>query len=376
MMIMNKEKKSFWIKNEDQKGRFSNGGIDTFDQGKSYVGIRIQQGVPLLDRDWNESDDLMRYQLFNILKYYVGNCSPDDGFLITGVPPDGQGAFDFEIGAGRMLAMGIEAFNNGIGPNEKPTTYLNQFNKDPDSSQAKWPEKNDKTSEVWIYLDAWIVEINSVDDPDLENKIDVDVETCVRHKVEWSVRVRGSRDLELEDYHCYANLAMVKRNNEDKLTVTDRRGKLPWLEIWEDKQGPFLEKHDYIEWQKSEFQLMGFLITGVPPDGLGVVDFNIGAGRRMLAKGVEAVNNDLSTTYQGQKNKDPGYSQAEWPDKNSERWIYLDAWIGGTGDQHNVEWSVRVRNTEELKGEDDHYYSDLALVTRNEEGKLTVTDKR
>jgi hypothetical protein len=254
MMIMNKDKKSFWIKNEDQKGRFSNDGIDTFDQGKRYVGIRIQQGVPLLDRDWNESDDLMRYQLFNILKYYVGNCSPDDGFLITGVPPDGQGAFDFEIGAGRMLAMGIEAVNNGKGPNGNPTTYRNQFNPDPNYSQAMWPEKNDKISELWIHLDAWIVEINSDDDPDLKNKIDVDVETCVRHKVEWSVRVNKSRGLELEDYHYYANLAMVKRNDEDKLTVTDRRGVVQWLFGWPDKDGWGGKDHDYNAFLRGEFQ--------------------------------------------------------------------------------------------------------------------------
>jgi hypothetical protein len=367
MMIVDEDKRSFWIKNEKQKGRFSNGGIDTFDPKKDYVGIRIQKGVPLLDRDWNESDDLMRYQLFNILKYYVGNCSPDDGFLITGVPPDGQRKVDFNIGAGRMLAMGIEAVNDSAS-----RTYLGQDNQDPNSEQAAWPAEG---SEFWIYLDAWIVEVNSDDDPDLKNSKDVDVETCVRHKVKWSVRVRPSRELKLEPYHCYANLAQVVHNKDEKLKVIDRRGKLPWLEFWEDKQGSFLEKHDYIEWQKSEFQLMGFLITGVHLDDQGKVDFNIGAGRMMVAKGVEAVNDSVSRTYVGQINKDTNPERAGWPEKGSKLLIYLDAWISGTGDQHNVEWSVRVRKSEEPKREDNHYYSNLAQV-QNEEGKLTVTDMR
>ena len=41
-------------------GNFSNHGIDTFDPDKDYIGIRLQQGVPLLDRDWNELEDIRR----------------------------------------------------------------------------------------------------------------------------------------------------------------------------------------------------------------------------------------------------------------------------------------------------------------------------
>jgi hypothetical protein len=43
--------KSTWFKDEDQKGNFSNQKQDTFDPGKGYAGIRLQQGSPLLDRD-------------------------------------------------------------------------------------------------------------------------------------------------------------------------------------------------------------------------------------------------------------------------------------------------------------------------------------
>ena len=35
----------------------------TIDRLKHYVSVRLQQGVPLLDADWNEQDDIRRYEL-------------------------------------------------------------------------------------------------------------------------------------------------------------------------------------------------------------------------------------------------------------------------------------------------------------------------
>ena len=39
-------------------GNFSR---DTFDPNKNYVGVRLQQGVPLVDADWNELNDIIRH---------------------------------------------------------------------------------------------------------------------------------------------------------------------------------------------------------------------------------------------------------------------------------------------------------------------------
>ena len=41
-------------------GNFSR---DTFDPAKAYVGVRLQQGVPVLDADWNELNDVIRQEL-------------------------------------------------------------------------------------------------------------------------------------------------------------------------------------------------------------------------------------------------------------------------------------------------------------------------
>ena len=35
---------------------------DTFNQSKQYVNVRLQQGVPIVDADWNEMDDIRKHE--------------------------------------------------------------------------------------------------------------------------------------------------------------------------------------------------------------------------------------------------------------------------------------------------------------------------
>jgi hypothetical protein len=60
---------------------------DTFDKLKHYVGVRLQQGVPLVDADWNEQEDIIKYELQAFLKWFVGDGVPkgNDGFKILSV---------------------------------------------------------------------------------------------------------------------------------------------------------------------------------------------------------------------------------------------------------------------------------------------------
>ena len=53
---------------------------------KHYVGVRMQQGVPLVDADWNEQEDIRKHELRSFLKWFVGNGVPqgNDGFRIIG----------------------------------------------------------------------------------------------------------------------------------------------------------------------------------------------------------------------------------------------------------------------------------------------------
>jgi hypothetical protein len=57
---------------------------NTFDKLNHYVSVRLQQGVPLVDADWNEQEDIRKYELQAFLKWFVGNGVPagNDGFRI------------------------------------------------------------------------------------------------------------------------------------------------------------------------------------------------------------------------------------------------------------------------------------------------------
>lgn len=54
---------------------------------KQYVGVRLQQGVPVLDADWNESEDLRRWELWSLAKWFVGSGVPENnqGFKVIPV---------------------------------------------------------------------------------------------------------------------------------------------------------------------------------------------------------------------------------------------------------------------------------------------------
>lgn len=60
---------------------------------KHYVGVRMQQGVPLLDTDWNELEDLRKHELESLVKQFIGDGVPagNDGFRIEGLAGGGVG---------------------------------------------------------------------------------------------------------------------------------------------------------------------------------------------------------------------------------------------------------------------------------------------
>lgn len=66
--------------------------------GKHYVGVRLQQGVPILDADWNESEDLRRHELASLFKRFFGDGAPEgnDGFLVAGLKGGGVGTVVLE----------------------------------------------------------------------------------------------------------------------------------------------------------------------------------------------------------------------------------------------------------------------------------------
>ena len=68
-------------------------------QQKGYVGLHIEQGVPLLDRDLNLLHDLITATVRAVITRYIGNGIPAgaDGFAIQALPAPPQNSQDFRI---------------------------------------------------------------------------------------------------------------------------------------------------------------------------------------------------------------------------------------------------------------------------------------
>jgi len=180
-------------------GNFSD---DTFDKLKHYVGVRLQQGVPLVDADWNEQEDIRKYELQAFLKWFVGDGVPkgNDGFRIKAIIPitpipakndfwikGGDGTPD---GAGRCLVEGWDAIN------ESNLKYTAQPLFDNAALAAKWgvnpvkPLTTPTTRRIdTVYLDIWEREVDAEEDYEHLVNPKIGIETCVRLKREWVVRV-------------------------------------------------------------------------------------------------------------------------------------------------------------------------------------------
>ena len=177
----------------------------TFDKLKHYVGVRLQQGVPIVDADWNEQEDVRKYELQAFLKWFVGNGVPagNEGFLITSTADpddnsDSAGSNDFIIkggdgtpeGAGRCLVEGWEVVN------ENDLLYTQQSLHNNPALAEKWgvaplaPLIDSTTGSRLdtVYLDIWEREVDANEDSALLNSA-IGIETCVRLKREWVVRI-------------------------------------------------------------------------------------------------------------------------------------------------------------------------------------------
>ncbi len=221
--------------------------LATFNDYKHYVGVRLQQGVPLVDADWNELEDIKKHELRAFIKWFIGNGVPEgnDGFKIAAVPVgEGNRENDFVIkggdgtlkGAGRCLVEGWDVINI-IDLRYKDQSLYNN----PELAE-RWglaenqalPPLNVNTGANaridTVYLDVWEREVDS-DEDDLLINADIGIETCVRLKLEWVVRVAegGKPPLIPPEGHAYYTLAYLHRSsrnaNIEDGQIEDRRQK-------------------------------------------------------------------------------------------------------------------------------------------------------
>jgi len=180
---------------------------------RQYVGVRLQQGVPILDADWNELEDLRRLELMALVRFFIGNGVPagTQGFRITTSP----NANSFTIAGGVILMDGHMVINGSL------TSYTAQPN------AAGLPALTTPGADRvdLVYLDTFEIETNGIaGDPRLVNRL-IGIETAVRIERKWVVRVQeNASDLSVVPKvagHKYTALARLMRRGGNALIAAD-----------------------------------------------------------------------------------------------------------------------------------------------------------
>ena len=154
---------------------------------KLYVAVRMQQGVPILDADWNLLDDLRRRDTETLGGRFLGDGVPtgSDGLRIFSV---GQ-VDDFGIRGGLIIVNGKLL---QIDVDFRYTTQPN-FN-NPAVTPPVGPLTLPAQSVPFvIYLDTWEREVDSQADASLVDQR-IGIETAIRLKRDWAVRVARLTD--------------------------------------------------------------------------------------------------------------------------------------------------------------------------------------
>jgi hypothetical protein len=219
---------------------------NTFDALRQYVGVRLQQGVPLVDADWNAMEDTRRFEVRAFLKWFVGDGVPDgnDGFRVVGqgVANDFQisqgftGAVDPVRNVGRCLVDGLDVIiQANLGFRAQPL-HASHIGTSAALAAALGvptiPELPVLDGTLAVYLDVWERIVTPSEDPTLVFA-GLGTESCARLKREWVVRSRTGTaapapgDPDFLARHSYYLLATVARRAAvpavDPADVTDRR---------------------------------------------------------------------------------------------------------------------------------------------------------
>jgi len=227
---------------------------DTFDPLKRFVSVRLQQGVPVVDADFNEGDDARRFEMRSYMRWFVGDGVPygSDAFRIQalvapaandfvirrGVAAAPMGSTPLATGLhhlGRCLVDGLEAtIEDDV---DFRAQELHVANAGAAAAGIRLgsltiPELPVLTGNVLIYLDVWERIARPDEFPGLVF-VDIGTETCARIRREWAVRARlpnvvpQDGDMDFEDGHSYFPLASIARVAGDPIVfpsqITDLR---------------------------------------------------------------------------------------------------------------------------------------------------------
>jgi hypothetical protein len=192
-------------------GNFSR---DTFDPAKRYVAVRLQQGVPLVDADWNETNDVVRHELYDSLRTVIGEgvAGGSSDVSVVVLNPIGMPGEPILL----LLQPGSAIVAGRPVRVLAPIPYNTQRWLDPAQAAADGvdvippPPPRDPGRVDLAYLDVWEREVDSHEDPDLVNPA-IGVETSVRMKREAALRLAvGTTNLPVPSSgHAFLPLAVI-----------------------------------------------------------------------------------------------------------------------------------------------------------------------
>jgi hypothetical protein len=172
---------------------------NTYDPTKGYISVRLQQGVPLVDADWNEAADVLRNELYAVNQWLLPDGFPQGSVVLQ---MSGWGAGNdlmtwpgaFVLGGRLGNVLPNDVLNLGLFGIFPITVYseqrwTNQASANHDGVAVIPPLTTPAAARTdTVYADVWEQEIGSADDANLINPV-IGVETCVRLKRNVAIRV-------------------------------------------------------------------------------------------------------------------------------------------------------------------------------------------
>jgi hypothetical protein len=184
-------------------GNFSR---NTFSPQKGYVSVRLQQGVPLVDADWNELSDVTRDETYRSVDLTSADGLEPKAFEFVASGPNNPAVTGGAgIVRGRTFRAGSIVYDTQ--PWRNPATAA--ADGVPVIPALTTPTAN--RTDI-CYLDVWEREVGQAEDPNIVNPA-IGVETSVRLRRDVALRVaEGTSTLPAEPAgHAHLALALFNR---------------------------------------------------------------------------------------------------------------------------------------------------------------------
>ena len=161
---------------------------DSFDKGKQFTRVLMQQGRVQLDADWNEQASILLHYVRALARDLIGphgGPEAEPGFGIT-LEQSNDRITDLIIGPGRYYVDGVLCENYAKVDeegNEVNVTYRGQ-----PYYPLPWGEDDLPDLPFLVYLDVWERHVTTIEEPDIREVALGGPDTAARMKVVWQVR--------------------------------------------------------------------------------------------------------------------------------------------------------------------------------------------